>query len=89
MLNQITRTELNKMLREYAIQDMGNAKEGGMIHIAQTLRGTVTLEMVDAPYEAYRVMSAWNVPLTEVMSEEQTIQFIMSIYDVSECEIID
>ena len=89
MSNTITRVALDKMLREYAIQDVQIAKEDSMIHIAQTLRGTVTLEMVDAPYEAYRVMSAWNVALTPTMSEEETIQFIMSIYDCSECEIID
>ena len=92
MSNQITRVELNKELRNFAIEDMQIAQDNGSIAIAQTLRGLVTLRVVggeSCPFLAYEVLSAWNVPLTGIMSEEETIEFLMSIYDVSDCEIID
>jgi hypothetical protein len=85
----MTTIELNKALREYAIEDMGYAKEGGQIAIAQTLKGLITLKVVDAPYEAYQVYNNRNEQLTGVMSEEQMIVWLSKVYDVSEVEVID
>jgi len=89
MKNRITRDELNKSLREFAIEDMSYARDGGEVAIAQTLRGTVTLKYANTPFIAYEVLSASNVPITGLMSEEDTIQFIVSIYDTSGCEVVD
>jgi hypothetical protein len=85
----MTTIELNKALREYAIEDMGYAKEGGQIAIAQTLKGLITLKVVDGPYEAYQVYNNRNEQLTGVMSEEQMIVWLSKVYDVSEVEVID
>ena len=85
----MTTLELNKALREYAIEDMGYAKEGGQIAIAQTLKGLINLHVVDAPYEAYQVYNNRNEQLTGVMSEEQMIVWLSKVYDVSEVEVID
>ena len=73
MSNQITRVELNKELREFAIEDMGYAKDGCQVAIAQTLRGLITLHLVDAPFEAYQVSNGFGTMLTEILSEEQMI----------------
>ena len=89
MSNQITRVELNKALREYAIQDMEIAQDNGEVAIAQTLRGLVTLKYANTPFVCYEVLSSWGVPLTGLLSENDAIEFLMSIYDTSECEIID
>lgn len=85
----MTTLELNNALREYAIEDMGYAKEGGQIAIAQTLKGLITLQYVDAPYEAYQVYNNRNEQLTGVMSEEQMIVWLSKVYDVSSVEVID
>ena len=92
MSNEITRVELNKALREYAIEDIQTAEENGSISIAQTLRGLVTLRVVGrlyCPLISYEVLSASNLPLTGLLSENDTIDFLMSIYDTSGCKIID
>ena len=89
MSNQITRVELNKALREYALEDMQIAQDNGQVAIAQTLRGLVTLKYANTPFIAYEVLSACNVPLTGLLSENDAIDFLMSIYDTSACEIID
>ena len=85
----MTTIELNKALREYAIEDMGYAKEDGQIAIAQTLKGLINLHVVDGPYEAYQVYNNRNEQLTGVMSEEQMIVWLSKVYDVSEVEVID
>ncbi len=87
--NKMTRLELNNALREYAIEDMGYAKESGQIAIAQTLKGLITLHQVDAPFEAYQVFNNRNEQLTGVMSEEQMIVWLSRVYDVSEVEVVD
>ena len=89
MSNQITRTQLNKELRIYAIEDMQIAQDNGQVAIAQTLRGLVTLKYANTPFVAYEVLSSWGQPLTGLLSENDAIDFLMSIYDTSACEIID
>ena len=85
----MTTIQLNELLREYAIEDMGYAKEGGQIAIAQTLKGLINLHVVDAPYEAYQVYNNRNEQLTGVMSEEQMIVWLSRVYDVTDVVIED
>lgn len=89
MSNQITRTELNKELRIYALEDMQIAQDNGQVAIAQTLRGLVTLKYANTPFACYEVLSSWGQPLTGLLSENDAIEFLMSIYDCSECDIIE
>jgi len=85
----MTRLELNKALREYSQEDMDIAKGEGQVAIAQTLKGLITLKYAEVPFIAYEVTDGFSTSLTGLMNEEQTIEFLMSVYDVSEVEVVD
>ena len=77
----MTREELNNATLEYAREDIGYAKQDGMIAIAQTLKGLINLEVVNG---FYQVKNNRNELLTGIMNEEQMVVWLSKVYDVSE-----
>ena len=82
----MTQSQLDQMLIEYAKEDLGHAKDGGTIAIAQTLKGLVTINYLGNDiYQAYNNMGE---QLTGAMGVERMIGWMSKIYDVSEVEIV-
>ena len=82
----MTQSQLDQMLVDYAKEDLGYAKDGGTISIAQTLKGLVTINYLgNDVYQAYNNM---NEQLTATMNEDRMIGWLAKIYDVSEVEIV-
>ncbi len=82
----MTQSQLDQMLIEYAQEDLGFAKDGGTIAIAQTLKGLVTINYLgNDVYQAYNNMGE---QLTGVMNEARMISWVSKVYDVSEIEIV-
>ena len=82
----MTQSELNQMTLNYAIEVLGFAKEDGNIHIAQTLKGLVTINYLgNDVYQAYNNMGE---QLTGAMGVERMAVWVSKIYDVSEVEVI-
>ena len=85
-LRKMTQSQLDQMLVDYAKEDLGYAKEGGNINIAQTLKGLVTINYLgNDVYQAYNNM---NEQLTGAMNEARMIGWVSKVYDVSEVEVI-
>ena len=85
-LRKMTQSQLDQMTLDYAKEDLGYAKEGGNINIAQTLKGLVTINYLgNDVYQAYNNM---NEQLTGAMGVERMAIWVSKIYDVSEVEVI-
>ena len=82
----MTQSQLNQMTLDYANEDLSYAKEGGNIHIAQTLKGLVTINYLgNDVYQAYNNMGE---QLTGAMGLERMSVWVSKIYDVSEVEVV-
>ncbi len=80
----MTSLQLNKMLVEYAKEDLGFAKESGQIAIAQTLVGLIDINYENGLFQAYNNR---NEQLTYTINEAKMINWLITKYDVSEIEI--
>jgi hypothetical protein len=82
--NKMTSLQLNKMLVEYAKEDLGFAKESGQIAITQTLEGLIDISYDNELFQAH---NSKGEQLTYKIEEHRMINWLASKYDVSEVEI--
>ena len=82
--NKMTSLQLNKMLVEYAKEDLGYAKESGKLSIINTLEGTIDISYDDELFQAH---NSKGEQLTYKIEEHRMINWLGSVYDVSEVEI--
>ena len=82
----MTRLELNEILVCYAQEDMGYARDGGQVAIAQTLNGLITLEYCNN--DCYKVLNRLGESITGLMNRQDTLEYLMGVYDCSDVEVI-
>jgi len=81
----MTRLELNEILVCYAQEDMGYARDGGQVAIAETLKGLITLEYSN---DCYEVLDRLGDSITGLMNRQDTLEYLMGVYDCSDVEVI-